>query len=311
MDVFYIFFRPVADAIKRNKRQRRTKQPSYTINPDNMWSKGFLYTFWILGILLCFVGWGLSGIAFSVNSHIKPYENHATKVALLVDASVWLAWSTISFGLIITEMIMFAGKKDLRPLFAVISTSIRSVLWLILFVIAIRNAVVAAIAAFTVLILGVFFVIFFIPLIYSVVIYRRQRKGVYAPVEVESAATHGTRLQSVIEISNYQAYRQPQSVHSITSVPSIPAQVARPNAYEPLRPGFAGTTSPSLEEESPFHDRNLASELSAAETEYASETRHPSPMTFDAYRAPMPVELVGSPPPASSVYTQAEPEKRV
>lgn len=152
---------------------------------------------------------------------------------------------------------------------------------------------------------------FTIPLVYCIIVFRRHRRGAYTPVEVESIPNRHDPLHPGIEIPSYDTYRQPQPVHEIGSVPQIPSQIARSDAYEPLRPGYGAPVELPLDDQSPFHDRNLVAELAAAEEEYANEVAHPRPTSFDPYRAPAPVELMGSPPPPPSIYSQPEPEKRL
>ena len=161
-------------------------------------------------------------------------------------------------------------------------------------------------------------IVFFATLIYVSIIYNRYRKGAYSrqnydytptsnPSENPNPfATRPNSLQPDIEVSSYESYRSPVSPHQTNSVPAIPSiYAARSEAYEPLRPGARAPVLPGLDDHASFHDGVLASELEAAERDHASEMAQPDRQSFSPYRAPSPVELVGSPPPpASSIYSQ-------
>lgn len=70
-------------------------------------------------------------------------------------ASIYIAWATVSFALIVTEIVMFS-RQNLKPWFEVTSSSIKTTLWLILFLIAIVSTVVRPMAGFTLIMYGVF-----------------------------------------------------------------------------------------------------------------------------------------------------------
>ncbi|KAG9659796.1 hypothetical protein KCU64_g3621, partial [Aureobasidium melanogenum] len=98
-----------------------------------------------------------------------------------VGAGIWIAWASVTFILIVTEIIMFA-RQNLKPRFEVTSCSVKTTLWLIMFLIAIHDVVVSSSSGLALLILGVFLVFFLIPLIYSGVVLHRQRKAVQTVV---------------------------------------------------------------------------------------------------------------------------------
>lgn len=173
MDVSYIFIRPIADTIKRNKRRRAAKQSSYTLNKNTMWSRGFLYTFWVIQICLCVLGWALAAFSFglrragggSFNQNLKTALKLAISLAKSfgvmanclnsVHGAIWVTWATVCFVLIVTQWTMFS-KNRLRPWFAVTSNTIMSILWLILFAIAIYSIANDGGSALQPVILGIY-----------------------------------------------------------------------------------------------------------------------------------------------------------
>jgi hypothetical protein len=139
-------------------------------NGKRMWSKAFLITFWVLQLLICIVGWFFG--AFYIYA-IYSWDHDGTGSALrylsihcrlrrlrLINycsagAGIWLAWSTVSFALIVAEIVMFS-RQNLKPSFAVTSHAIKTALWLIPFFMAIRAAVAEPLGGFSLLLYGVF-----------------------------------------------------------------------------------------------------------------------------------------------------------
>lgn len=72
-----------------------------------------------------------------------------------VGGGIWIAWASVSFILIVTEIIMFA-RSNLKAWFEVTSCSIKTTLWLVMFAISIHDTVVDSGSGLALLILGVF-----------------------------------------------------------------------------------------------------------------------------------------------------------
>jgi hypothetical protein len=139
-------------------------------NGKRMWSKAFLITFWVLQLLICIVGWAFGGFyVYAVTgfehgesvSAIRYLSLHrrSRKTRLIdhrsVGAGIWLAWSTVCCALIVAEIVMFS-RQNLKPWFAVTSHTIKTTLWLIPFLMAIRQAVAEPFGGFSLLLYGVF-----------------------------------------------------------------------------------------------------------------------------------------------------------
>ncbi|KAI4721964.1 hypothetical protein E4T48_01895 [Aureobasidium sp. EXF-10727] len=132
--------------------------PKYAINELPVWSKVFLVIFWIVQIIVCIIGWGVGAFALGTRSllqdHATSYSDNVAS-ALRAGAAIWIAWASVSFVLIVTEIVMFS-RKNLKPWFEVTSCCIKTTLWLIMFLIAIRDMVVDGSSGLTLLILGLF-----------------------------------------------------------------------------------------------------------------------------------------------------------
>ncbi|KEQ70841.1 hypothetical protein M436DRAFT_29068, partial [Aureobasidium namibiae CBS 147.97] len=143
------------------------------------WSKAFLITFWVLQIIICIVGWCFGAFGLVVKSYA---DDEDADTALSISAGIYISWASVCFVLIVTEIVMFS-RKNLKPWFEVASSSIKTTLWLILFLIAIHDtAVVQSFLGFSLIMYGVFTILFAIPLIYSAIVLHRQRKHTRTPV---------------------------------------------------------------------------------------------------------------------------------
>lgn len=70
-------------------------------------------------------------------------------------AALFIAWATVSFALIVTEIVMFS-RQNLKPWFEVASSSVKTTLWLILFLIAVVGTAARPFAGFSLIMYGVF-----------------------------------------------------------------------------------------------------------------------------------------------------------
>ncbi|KAG9649475.1 hypothetical protein KCU64_g9428, partial [Aureobasidium melanogenum] len=184
--MIYPGYRPTARTSE--EVQETPKNIQRTVNGLPVWSKAFLITFWVFQILICVVGWGVGALALSAKSILDDDDysySHDVNIALSIGAGIWIAWASVTFILIVTEIIMFA-RQNLEPWFEVTSCSIKTTLWLTMFLIAIHDIVVDSASGLSLLIVGVFLVFFLIPLIYSGVVLHRQRKAVRTTVESSS-----------------------------------------------------------------------------------------------------------------------------
>ncbi|KAG9841227.1 hypothetical protein KCU98_g8573, partial [Aureobasidium melanogenum] len=181
--MIYPGYRPTARTSE--EVQETPKNIQHTVDGLPVWSKAFLITFWVFQFIICVVGWGVGALALGTKSILDDDDysySHDVNVALSVGAGIWIAWSSVTFILIVTEIIMFA-RQNLKPRFEVTSCSVKTTLWLIMFLIAIHDIVVSSSSSgLALLILGVFLVFFLIPLIYSGVVLHRQRKAVQTVV---------------------------------------------------------------------------------------------------------------------------------
>ncbi|CAD0083937.1 unnamed protein product [Aureobasidium vineae] len=170
--------------------------PKYAINELPAWSKAFLIVFWIVQLIVCIVGWGIGACALGTESLLQDHAtSYSSKVqsalryeptystpTMMADeyrsvgAAIWIAWASGSFVLIVTEIVMFS-RQTLKPWFEFTSCCIKTTLWLIMFLIAIRDMVVDGSSGLSLLILGLFLTVFLIPLIYSAVVLHRQRRA--------------------------------------------------------------------------------------------------------------------------------------
>ncbi|KAH0012850.1 hypothetical protein KCU78_g9486, partial [Aureobasidium melanogenum] len=164
--------------------QETPKNIQHTVSGLPVWSKAFHITFWVFQIIICVVGWGVGALALGTKSLLDDDDysySHEVNIALSVGAGIWIAWASVTFILIVTEIIMFS-RLNLKPWFEVTSCSIKTTLWLVMFLIAIRDVATGS-GGLSLLILGVFLVFFLIPLIYSGVVLHRQRKAAQTVVE--------------------------------------------------------------------------------------------------------------------------------
>ncbi|KAI5202454.1 hypothetical protein E4T38_05616 [Aureobasidium subglaciale] len=76
-------------------------------------------------------------------------------VALGVGAGLSIAWAVVSFILVIAEIIVFV-RWELNPYFAMMPYSIKTGLWLILFLVEIHELVVAHRGAVSPIVSGIF-----------------------------------------------------------------------------------------------------------------------------------------------------------
>jgi hypothetical protein len=77
------------------------------------------------------------------------HESHS------VAAGIYISWSSVCFILIVTEIVMFS-QRNLKPWFEVTSSSIKTALWLVFFLIAIHDAAVYGLAGISLYMYGVF-----------------------------------------------------------------------------------------------------------------------------------------------------------
>lgn len=79
-----------------------------------------------------------------------------TQMSRSISAGIYISWASVCFILIVTEIVMFS-RKNLKPWFEVASSSIKTTLWLILFLIAVHDtAVVQSFLGFSLIMYGVF-----------------------------------------------------------------------------------------------------------------------------------------------------------
>ncbi|THY80107.1 hypothetical protein D6C95_09669 [Aureobasidium pullulans] len=150
------------------------------------WSYGFLITFWVLQILVCIVGWFFGAVALNVKSLFTDHHNvEGAGRALETSGAIWISFSSVSFILIVAEIVMLA-KHDLRPAFAVASGAIKTTLWLVVFIIALSNIALGSFSVITLIVYAIFLVMFAIPLVYTSYMLRRHRKIRYTPVVTQS-----------------------------------------------------------------------------------------------------------------------------
>ncbi|CAD0110366.1 unnamed protein product [Aureobasidium uvarum] len=153
--------------------------PKYAINELPAWSKAFLIIFWIVQLIVCIVGWGIGAFALGTESLLQDHAtSYSSKVqsALRAGAAIWIAWASVSFVLIVTEIVMFS-RQNLKPWFEVTSCCIKTTLWLIMFLIAIRDMVVDGSSDTD----SDVAIVFLVPLIYSAVVLHRQRRAARGP----------------------------------------------------------------------------------------------------------------------------------
>jgi len=153
------------------EEQRALRDIQRHLNGKPLWSKAFLITFWVLQLLICIVAWAFG--AFYIYA-IIALEHSSSDAALMylffsnllveapwlitlasASATLFIAWATVSFALIVTEIVMFS-RQNLKPAFEVTSSSVKTALWLILFIIAVVGTVARPMAGFTLIMYGVF-----------------------------------------------------------------------------------------------------------------------------------------------------------
>ncbi|KAH0363241.1 hypothetical protein KCU65_g7479, partial [Aureobasidium melanogenum] len=184
--MIYPGYRPTARTSE--EVQETPKNIQHIVTELPVWSKAFLITFWVLQILICIVGWGVGALALGTKSLLHDDNDyaysHSVDLALSVGAGIWIAWASVTFLLIVTEIIMFC-RSNLKPWFELTSCCIKTTLWLIMFLIASHDVADSG-SGLSLLIVGVFLVFFLIPMIYSAVVLHRHRLAVQTVVESSS-----------------------------------------------------------------------------------------------------------------------------
>jgi len=97
----------------------------------------------------------LSGMHF-LHFFLFLHSAAITQISRSISAGIYISWASVCFILIVTEIVMFS-RKNLKPGFEVASSSIKTTLWLILFLIAIHDtATVQSFLGFSLIMYGVF-----------------------------------------------------------------------------------------------------------------------------------------------------------
>jgi hypothetical protein len=91
----------------------------------------------------------LSMYTYTLERGPITHESHS------VAAGIYISWSSVCFILIVTEIVMFS-QRNLKPWFEVTSSSIKTALWLVFFLIAIHDAAVYGLAGISLYMYGVF-----------------------------------------------------------------------------------------------------------------------------------------------------------
>ncbi|KAH0341534.1 hypothetical protein KCU81_g6191, partial [Aureobasidium melanogenum] len=185
--MIYPGYRPTARTSEEVQETPKNFQQTVTGLPA--WSKAFLITFWVFQILICVVGWGVGALALGTKSLLHDDDDyaysHGVEIALSVGAGIWIAWASVTFILIVTEIIMFC-RSNLKPWFELTSCCIKTTLWLIMFLIASHDVAIDSGNGLALLIVGVFLIFFLIPMIYAGFVLHRHRLAVLTVVESSS-----------------------------------------------------------------------------------------------------------------------------
>ncbi|KAI5261360.1 hypothetical protein E4T46_05208, partial [Aureobasidium subglaciale] len=125
-------------------------------NTSVAWDKWLPISFWVLQIIVC--GVAVAFGAFAINTirvFMDTLLTYSGVVALGVGAGLSIAWAVVSFILVIAEIIVFV-RWELNPYFAMMPYSIKTGLWLILFLVEIHELVVAHRGAVSPIVSGIF-----------------------------------------------------------------------------------------------------------------------------------------------------------
>lgn len=222
------------------------------------WRKAVLIPFWTIQLLLELLYLAL--LALAVGSIVTWEHNNdncgdgidcnfdlndvSTEAKIVVP--IWIAMLVICLVLTITEIVLLARHK-LQPKTFVIFNTTKSFIWTVLFVLDIVSFIDSnsrTVSFVGLIIEAVLWLCFIIPLIYSSVIYHRERRSaIYAPVRDSNA--NPAHLDTLPEFSlptndpytGYSAKAYASNTTDIESQASLPTGYSHPRdtRFETLR----------------------------------------------------------------------------